>query len=295
MAICTLSPLTSTSASPVLGRTVAHSVCGLLDNNRNQLHVAHSMRWLKSASVNRTLILVRRGANVVAAAVAAVQPSTSEHPWILFFREWGWLLVLSSLTLGTWGCTWLLRIWGDPKLLAVLDDVLDQFRDGVFEDVRGDHAHHRVTLFQHRRCLLGFSMWPCSGWLVPVARSGHTSQKTKTRFRAPDDPQKTEGIAGRAWASINKTAFAANLPDLESVSSREAIAEWANLTNVSEKWVRKRNTHARSLMGFRVEKPNGKPWGVLVIDSRNPSLDKTRATTEFRNHGKVLSRIVEGL
>jgi hypothetical protein len=32
-------------------------------------------------------------------------------------------------------------------------------------------------------------------------RSGHTTQKTKTIFLAPDDAGNAEGVAGQVWAS----------------------------------------------------------------------------------------------
>ena len=258
-------------------------------------HVPHLMRWRKSTWVNRTLVRIRMVANVVAIVISAVLATSYQHPWLTYVQNWGWLVVLVMIVGGTGLCTLLLRRWGDPNLLGVLHEILDQFRDGVFEGHQEDHAHHRVTLFQHRMWSFRITdpRWPLSGWLVPVERSGHTYQKTKTRFLAPDNPTKAEGIAGRAW--IDNTAFVADLPDLAGGLSWEAISEYADKTYVPTKWVRKQKPHARSLMGFRIEKSTGEPWGVLVIDSGNPNLDGQRAIAEFRNYGRVLSRIVEGL
>ena len=76
---------------------------------------------------------------------------------------------------------------GDPSNHAAICELLDRFRDGVFGDRSEDHSHHRVTLFKHYGFHpLGFDFedrgWPWSGWLIPVARSGHTAQKTNVRY-----------------------------------------------------------------------------------------------------------------
>ena len=186
----------------------------------------------------------------------------------------------------------------DPALLSAVKAVLDQFRDGVFRELQGDDAHHRVTLFKRRRFYLrGFDLanrgWPGSGWLVPVARSGHTAQRTNVRFLAPDDTDRAQGIAGRAWAAMSGTADVNELP---SVSDEHgAIGDYAERSNVTTKWVERRMPHSRALMGFRIENRTGEPWGVLVVDSRHPNIEGNRAGREYRNHGKVLSHLVEGI
>ena len=68
-------------------------------------------------------------------------------------QDWAWVVILVSL-FGRWVCEWGLRVLGKPVLIPVLDEVLDRFRDGVFPDMEGDHAHHRVTLFVYRGLLL---------------------------------------------------------------------------------------------------------------------------------------------
>ena len=186
----------------------------------------------------------------------------------------------------------------DPVLLSAVKAVLDQFRDGVFPDPVGDDAHHRVTLFKRRRFYLrGFDLenrgWPRSGWLVPVARSGHTAQKTNVRFLAPDDTDRAQGIAGRAWAAMSGTADVHDLPSLPE--RQEAVAEYAKRSNVSVKWAVERMPHSRALMGFRIENRTGEPWGVLVVDSRHAKIERNRAVREYRNHGEVLSHLVEGI
>ena len=261
-----------------------------------------------SSGLHRSFVLVRRvsaGTIPVLSATLAMSPDQFESKYpplatlATWADNWAWLGILAcSCVAGV--CTWAIRRLGDPKLHAVVNRVLKQFRDEVFGDLDGDSAHHRVTLFKHRRChLLGFDMkargWPLSGWLVPVARSGHTTQKTNVAFLVPDNTDRAQGIAGRAWAALNGTAYVTELPDVQSTESPSDIEQYAQQTNVSKDWVEKRKPGTRSMMAFTVETPVAIPWGVLVVDSRNPDLDLVRAKDQYRHHGKVLSQLTEGL
>ncbi|MDE2871917.1 MAG: hypothetical protein OXQ94_09565, partial [Gemmatimonadota bacterium] len=49
---------------------------------------------------------------------------------------------------------------------------------------------------------------------------------------------------------------------------------------------------ARSVMGLRVARPDGEYWGVLVLDSRDPDMDREQVMREFRKHWTVLRYIV---
>lgn len=126
--------------------------------------------------------------------------------------------------------------------------------------------------------------------MVPVARPGHTSQRSHTVFRVPDNPNRLEGIAGKAWGANSKTYEVFGLPDLSEVEKPKGdplVAEYANRTHVSERWVRRRMKKktllARSLMGFRVEQPNGTAWGVLVLESKQSHINGKRIGEEFRD------------
>lgn len=274
-----------------------------------QLLEGESMKRLgHSSGIHRSLVFIRRvstGAIPVLSATIAMNPERLEstHPLLATVAtladNWAWLIILlCSCVAG--GCTWVIRRLGDSRLHAVVDEVLNRFRDGVFGHDAGDYAHHRVTLFKHHRLRLrGFDFnekgWPLSGWLVPIARSGHTAQKTNVRFLAPDDTDRAQGIAGRAWAARSGTASATELPDLQRNTRPVDLQRYARKTNVSENWVRKRSPRTRSLVGFTIETPRGKPWGVLVVDSTNPDLDLVEARVQYDHHGRVLGQIVEGL
>ena len=177
---------------------------------------------------SRIQLLLRKGrrysdaAILVFTAILAAEPDRFDQaaPFIASAtrvgQDWAWVVILVSLV-ARWVCDWGLGVLGKRVLMPVVKEVLDRFRDGVFPEKKGDHAHHRVTLFLHRGLLLrGFDRkhggWPWSGWLVPIARSGHTAQKTKVRFLAEGGTDRYQGIAGKAWATRRDMAPATSLP-----------------------------------------------------------------------------------
>lgn len=269
-----------------------------------QLGEAPMRRLGQSGALYATVVVsngIATGGIAVLSTSIAADPSRLEATSAQLARaaawadDWAWLGILVCWCV-TGACSVVRRSLGRPKDHAVIGELLNRFRNGVFGDESGDYAHHRVTLFKHYRFRpLGFDFrdrgWPWSGWLIPVARSGHTAQKTNVRFLAPDNTDRARGIAGRAWAA--GTAAATDLPDVQSSSSTHDVQKYAERTSVTERWVKKKSPGARSLMGFIVE-AGGTPWGVLVVDSRNPDLDLTKANVQWRNYGSLLDHLVEG-
>ena len=295
------------SLPPVWAQTVQASVTEW--NSSEQLLEGEAVKRLGHSSRTHRILVVIRGvfAGTVPVLSAAIAIDAEKHestrPLLAttatLADNWAWLGILACSCL-TGIFAWLIRGLGDPRLHAVADEVLNRFRDGVFGRDDGDYAHHRVTLFKHHRFRpFGFNLkedgWPLSGWLVPLARSGHTAQKTNVRFLAPDNTDKAQGVAGRAWAARSGTASATKLPDVQRNTRALDIRQYAEQTNVPESWVRKRSPRARSLVGFTIETPDGKPWGVLVVDSTNPDLDLVKARMQYDHHGRVLGQIVEGI
>jgi hypothetical protein len=178
---------------------------------------------------------------------------------------------------------WFAYCIGPPWIWAAIQAIFDEFRERCFVlDAKDPVHYHRVTLFQHVRAWRLWKFWLCvwswrkghypwSGWLVAVARSGHTTKRCESRFLAPDNADHAEGVAGQAWAT-NDLLLVDNLPSLDMASSDEIIAEYAQRTFVPEEWVRirlrKSTPMPRSLCGAPVE-VDGKIWGVLVLDSRS--------------------------
>ncbi|NUQ01148.1 MAG: GAF domain-containing protein [Armatimonadetes bacterium] len=219
---------------------------------------------------------------------------------------------------------------GEPVTWRGVQETLDAVRDQIFE--KGQPAHqNRATLFRFvnwcwvmPHCLdpertlwrllkptgkawkpwtwrwsCAEYRWPWSGWLVPVARSGHLTQKTKTRFLAPDDGQ-AEGVAGYAWTT-KETVTICNLPDLndESRIDDNAVETYAAQTHTSVDWVRARRAQkgnfARSLVGIPVLVKQ-KPWGVIVVDSdRDDITHRGHLNSLARPAAQILSALLEGV
>ena len=202
-------------------------------------------------------------------------------------QTWNWLFVPVAIAVAA-----LFRIamrWiGDPKKWDVVHDVLDQFRDEVFKTPNDDVAHeHRVTLFKKKDFHLCRRDWWWKGWLVPVERSGHTSQQTDVYFLAPDDAELAEGVAGKTWARKGKPIYVKDLPDLGNNPTEENFVEYSKRSFMSLVEVKQRVPRARSLNGFAVEVA-GQRWGVIVVDSRLPSM-KDR---EIKKHYKMVARFL---
>lgn len=188
------------------------------------------------------------------------------------------------------------------KVHALLDEMQGQiFKE---ENDKGEPLHHyRVTLFKRGWCFR-LHRWPWSGWLIPVERSGHMMRKTKTVFRAPDDPNMLEGVAGLTWAK-KAIVLIDNLPDLSKNPGVEGglhdpdIGNYARSTLVHEDWVRQRVKErkqlGRSFCGIPVEVSGGTLWGVIVIDSQNPE-PKTGPQHDltYRLYAGVLGKLLEG-
>ena len=210
--------------------------------------------------------------------------------------EWGWLLILGAWLLAGL-CTLLLHTRKDPKLLRILSAVLSQFHESVFGGAPGRQSDNRVTLFSYHRwslrVLLGKRWPPWGGWLIPAQRPGHISQHSSSVFRAPDDDSRAEGIAGQAWVDNNGVFQEFNLPEITEDSDDATVNEYAKRTHVDIKRVKKAKRHSRALRGIRIETPGAVPWGVLVLDSTEPSIDVRKAQDALHNHGKVLNRILE--
>lgn len=195
---------------------------------------------------------------------------------------------------------WLLRQLrneiGDPVIWDELQKQIDDYRKNVFSDAGSGIRHHRrVTLFKHVRWCTGMRCWPWRkpwpknrawpwhGWLVPVARSGHTTQSSGTNFRVPYYREEdAEGVAGLAWISegwIKRD----ELPDVrDERCSEERLQEYALQTRMDLTELKAHRAQGRAFSAVRVE-VKGKAWGVLVIDSRSPTLPHPRAKNHFKS------------
>lgn len=111
--------------------------------------------------------------------------------------------------------------FGNSNIWKSVTHVLEEYRLAVFQGKPGfelEASHHnRVTLYKHVAFRWAPCCWPWSNWVVPVARTGHTTQTWRVpRFRAPaGDPDNAEGVAGQSFAT-NSIVCVTNLPELSA-------------------------------------------------------------------------------
>lgn len=201
-----------------------------------------------------------------------------------------WILTPGFLLLSTL-IGWARRRYGDPEIWRHLQMVVDEMREAVFGPIKGDYQHHyRVTLYRYRRWVWTRSVRRT--WLVPVLRSGHTSQNGIRTFSInPRRPGEGQGIAGRAWESEG-AIHVPGLPDIRNCTDRAKLDEYAQETNLPVKLLNTKGTCSRSFWAVRVE-AKGEPWGVLVLDSVSPTMSKKKALQFFRSRAQFLSLLLQ--
>jgi hypothetical protein len=182
---------------------------------------------------------------------------------------------------------------------ARLDDVhrlLDQLRDKTFRhDAAALAQHRRVTLFRHK----WFALHPpfFGGFLVPIERSGTFTRRTRAYFRAPDDGERCEGIAGRTWGG-QKIVYIERLPELRVDCPEVSVQQYAEKTFISprraRRYIKTKKVAPKSILGFPIE-VNNKPWGVLVFDSTGETIAKKAASTAFNTLSATLNGYLKGL
>lgn len=183
----------------------------------------------------------------------------------------------------------------DSRTEQFVLDYLTETRNNVISKPvllaqKGEH-HHRVTLFQYKKCYLSWRAFrrcngslchPFSGWLIGVKRTGHTALGIRTRFPATALGD-SDGVVGHTWA-CNLVTYKGRLAPITQTSDRAMIQKYAAETNVTEDWVRKRMAGRNrpmyaSLCGVPVT-VSGKIWGVVVVDSTEPGAIVAPGTPE---------------
>lgn len=235
-----------------------------------------SMRWL----------------SVVVGAFAKVNPDkfhTTLTPYIKALQA-GWLVpaVLITTPMAVW-----LRHRTDKSRLVAAHGLLDQICDHSFKNESFDHEQHRrVTLFKYRWAT--WRRWPFfGGWLIPIERSGTLTRNTNAIFRAPDDGEKCEGVAGRAWSKQAKV-YVPNLPDLRRSPSEVQFIDYAAKSFVDAARLKSKPPQARSLLGIPVE-VGQKRWGVIVIDSVRETIPHKGVNNCFKLIAPTLSGYLKGI
>ncbi|MCI4567569.1 hypothetical protein [Lysobacter sp. CFH 32150] len=224
----------------------------------------------------------------VVAAMTKAQPKEIEThvgplvaEIVVSVQSWAWFYVPLLLVLA-WLLGQLRQRIGDPVVWKELHELITFYRNKVFSDVgSGVQFHRRVTLFKH----VGFAFvrwsWPWNNWLIPIVRSGHTTQDCTTRFRIGKKGSTPEGVAGLAWVS-DDTVHIEQLPDMLSSTCSDADREaYAEATGMTVQQIQAKPPQGRSFFAIRVE-IKGQPWGVLVVDSRQPTIHANRARNQYK-------------
>jgi len=231
---------------------------------------------------------------------------------LVWVSDEAWWMILSLTTVGAIAKVAKQRL-ESAWIWSAVKAIIDRIAKDAFKGVDGPQHYHRATLFRHCRYKWWLSprrhpLWPwgfqgrrrmpCSGWLIPVIRSGGMTQKTSTVFLAPDDADHAEGVAGYVWSMRGEgatvTVTAAQAP-LDSNASNSDIQQYAKNTRTSEDWVRKQlgaqKVLSASFSGIPIE-VKGQTWGVLILDSRDPQAG-SQAQINMAQHAFVLGKLLE--
>lgn len=222
-----------------------------------------------------------------------------------FSQDWAWLTIPILAGIAALSQTIKARI-GSTNTWVTVNYLLKEYRDALFEKhptAKDDpEYYHRVTLFKYVGWRWAFARWPWTGWMVPVARTGHVTHTWRIpRFRAPkDDPDNAEGVAGQSFVR-NKMIPMPNLPEVNSATVDQNLEPYCNRAFVTTKWALKRVTGKhpralpRSLLGIPLE-VGGEPWGVLVVDSRSENEISQKSVfknVKFKTLTDVLSKLLQ--
>jgi hypothetical protein len=214
-------------------------------------------------------------------------------PLVIWMQESTfWVAPVAVILVGILG--WARKRLGTPWVWEHVKFLLDKFQQHIFPvpPTPGELHHHRVTLFKYVKCRACFARWPWSGWLVSIERSGHSTRRRWICFAAPDDADRSTGVAGRTWAK-NGMVSVEGLPDLSNNPSQGDTRGYAEASFVDPTWVAQRVCLARSIYGLPIEVRH-KLWGVLVIDSRLPVIArKDEIPTIFSLFGGYLGKLLE--
>lgn len=253
--------------------------------------------------------------------ISEIDPANAPHStWpepikaaIVSINDWSLLGYSSALFFLLVG--FLAKHAGDPWVWDKLQYLIDKMRDKVYDGyTQGRLDQHRVTLFKRRRFVLrirrpGTSLiWPygrCTsrycfpweGWLVPVLRSGHTSQSTKSVFLAPhgNNSHEVDGVVGQAWAR-NTTVIVNDLPELNSDSPPDLIEEYSRKTfcdsSIASMYFQQGRMPPRSIGAIPIE-VTGSIWGALVLDSADPQGVTEESINNFTLTAGLIGQLLE--
>lgn len=222
------------------------------------------------------------------------------QPFVQWMQSAAWLVVVCGpITIAVLQA--MRRKFGNPWAWEAMQKCLDEFSETVFGDIDEPVDHHRATLFRYKKFHICWNEPLTSGgWLVAVARSDHLSKRRIRKFKAPDNGDKCEGVVGMAWRRRSwvriPSASEEPLPQITRSSSIADIDNYASRTGVSAEWIQNQiqqsRAISRSYAALQV-KLKGKPWGVLVLDSKSPLPIDDEKLKAFKAYANLMTPILE--
>jgi len=176
-----------------------------------------------------------------------------------------------------------LKQWvGNPNLLKAMEGMLDEYSSYMFDGKYAydlDRYKHKVTLFQYQKWIRPDKwlmtmwkrwelLWPWTGWVQPIARSGHTNKNTNVYFIAHDNENYSEGVAG---ITFSKGALIDKLGLSDINTDRRLKLKYAQ-ESFTPNWmvdnrIQKNLSLPLALLGVPIFSSTSEKWGVMVVDS----------------------------
>ena len=228
------------------------------------------------------------------------------NPWWAYATIAVGILTVAAvvvLSVGRWrGCP------EKPYIEIVFQELARKIWEQDPERLAGAVEEHRITLFELRRrprCLRWLwdrrRFWSSGAWeewtheLVPRLRDPRSGPRPSRKFRIHErKPKCCEGIAGTTFHRGHRTVVTEELPD---VSKSDDVAEgtyrqWADLANDDWRKVRAEKYRTRIIGGVTIY-ASGERWGVLVLDSSDPTALSTR--TLEQDFAKITLRVLSSM
>lgn len=171
---------------------------------------------------------------------------------------------------------------------APYKSALDILRNALFKNMPPDEMfHHRATLFKANRRETKLKFF---------CRSGTQYQRKVQTFQINNDNEmQNEGIAGQAWFK-DATLNYSDLPEIPSQwrDDDDSCKEYAKAGHLPLSKAKLLNVKSRSIAATPIRNLEGKRWGVLVVDSRNPDdfLSKSENKELFESIAATIEKLL---
>lgn len=246
------------------------------------------------------------------------QEKIVKHPiksWLIESLQDAALWIYLAIILTMIACFFVKKT-GNPWVSDKIKFILDQYQIKSIQKGHNEpQDHHRVTLFKKTVCF-GHRWRQCltqtcskkipflGDYLVPEIRSGHISQRSKTKFYISDKSSQTEGVAGKAWCT-DEAVIRANLAPIHTPENENDIEdkknraqEYAKATKCPEhmlqKYIQENENPPLSIAAIPV-RVRGQIWGIIVLDSQNPQGVTQESVDHYQLTVAIIGQLLENL